>query len=80
MSQKDEKVWRKLTFNISEFKFQNGLMQKKLGFCAFLRQTGLSESNAQKSVEILMQILNLLSDTEILAPELVSDESEMVVL
>ena len=39
----------------------------------------LYEPNPLKSVQILLQILNPLSDTEILAPEFVGDQSEMVV-
>ena len=45
----------------------------------WLKQTGLYELNSQYSVQILLQILNALSDTEILAPELLGDQSEMEV-
>ena len=41
MSQKDQKIKRKLTFDIPKFKFQNGLKQKTSSCWAFLRQTGL---------------------------------------
>ena len=34
MSQKDQHFWKKLTFDISKFKFQNGLKQKTF-FCFF---------------------------------------------
>ena len=79
MSQKDEQFERKLTFNISKFKFQNGLEQKTSNGWAFFRQTGLWEPNPQKYVQIFLQILNPANDAEILAPELVDGQSEMVV-
>ena len=46
---------------------------------AFLRQTGLWEPNPPKNVQVFVQILNHVSDAEILAPVLVRDQSEMVV-
>ena len=41
MSQKDQKFWRKLTFDISKFKFQNGL-EKKTSKCWAFFQTNRS--------------------------------------
>ena len=41
-----------------------------------MRQTGLQEPNPQKGVQILLQILKPLSDTEILTSELVGDQIE----
>ena len=64
MSQKDQKFKRKFTFDIQNVKFQNGLKQKTFPFLAFLRQTGLWEP---------------VNNAEILAPELVGGQSEMVV-
>ena len=46
---------------------------------AFLRQTGLWEPNPPKNLQVFVQILNPVSDAEILAPELVGGQSEMVV-
>ena len=46
---------------------------------AFLRQTGLWKPNPPKNVQVFVQILNPVSDAEILAPELVGGRSEMVV-
>ena len=46
---------------------------------AFLRQTGLWEPNPPKNVQVFLQILNPVNDAEILAPELVGGQSEMVV-
>jgi hypothetical protein len=77
---KNQKFKRKLTFDISKFKFQNGLEKKTSKFLALLRQTGLKEPSSKKCVQIILQILNPLSDTEILTPELVGDQIEMVAL
>ena len=63
----------------SKFKFQNGLKHKPKLFLAFLRQTALWEQNPQKSVQITLQFLNPVNNTNILAPELEGDQSEMVV-
>ena len=70
---KRPKVLKKLTFDISKFKFQNGLEQKTSKKNFFFRQTGL-----KKGMQILLQILKPLSDTEILTLELVGDQIEMV--
>ena len=79
MSQKDQHFKRKFTFDIPKFKFQNGLEQKTSNFWAFLRQTGLWEPNPPKNVQVFLQILNTVKNAEILAPELVGGQSEMVV-
>ena len=52
MSQKNQKLKRKFTFDIPKFKFQNRLEQKTSNFWAFLRQTGLFEPNNQKCASI----------------------------
>ena len=79
MSRKDQQPKRKLTFDIPKFKFPNGLEQKTSNFWAFLRQTGLWEPNPPNNVQVFLQILNPVNDAEILAPELVGGQSEMVV-
>ena len=79
MSQKDQQLIIKLTFDIPKFKFQNGLEQKTSNFWAFLRQTGWWEPNPQKIMQVFLQILNPVNDAEILASELVGGQSEMVV-
>ena len=79
LTQKYQKLKRKLTFYIPKFKFQNGLKQKTSNFWAFLRQTCLWEPNPPKNVQVFWQILNHVTDAEILAPELVDGQSEMVV-
>ena len=79
MSRKDQKLKRKFTFDIPKFKFQNGLEQKTSNFWAFLRQTGPWVPNPPKNVQVFLQILNPVNDAEILAPELVGGQSEMVV-
>ena len=79
MFQKDQKVNRKLTFDITKFKYQNGLKQKTSICWAFLRPTVLCEPNPRKNLQLFLQILNPLNDTQILAPELVGGQSEMVV-
>ena len=43
------------------------------------RTFSMSEPNPQKSVQEFLQILNPVNDAEILAPELVGGQSEMVV-
>ena len=48
-------------------------------FWAFWDKRVRMGKTIKKIVQTLLQILNPLSDTEILAPELVSDQSEMVV-
>ena len=52
MSQKDQKLKRKLTFDIPKFKFQNGLEQKTSNYLAFLRQICLWEPNPPKNVQV----------------------------
>ena len=79
MSKKDQKPKRKLTFDIPKFKFQNKLEQKTSNFWAFLRQTGLWEPNPPTNLQVFLQILNLVKIAEILAPELVGGQIEMVV-
>ena len=79
MSQKDQKLKRKLNFDIPKFKFQNGLEQKTSIFWTFLRQTGVWEPNPPQNVKVFLQIQNLVKNAEILAPELVGGQSEMVV-
>ena len=70
MSRKDKKSERKLVFDILKFKFQNGLKQKTSNLWNFF------ETN--RSVGAL-QILNPGNNAEILAPELIGGQSEMVV-
>ena len=41
--------------------------------------TGLWKPNPQKNLQVFLQILNLVNNAEILAPELVGGPSEMVV-
>ena len=77
MSRKDQKLKRKLTFDIPKFQFQNGLKLPFFGL--FLRQTGLWEPNPPKNVKVFLQILNPVKNAEILAPESVGGQSEMVV-
>ena len=79
MSQKYQKLRRQLTLDIPKFKFQNGLEQKTSNYWAFLRQTGLWEPNPQKNVQVFLQIQNPVNNAEILAPESVGGQSEMVV-
>ena len=79
MSQKDQKLKRKLTFDIPKFKFQNGLEWKTSIFLAFLRQTCLWEPNTPKYLQVFLQILNPVNIAEILAPEMSAGQSEMVV-
>ena len=74
-----KKFKRKLTFDIPKFKFQIGLEQKTSTCWGFLRQTGLWEPYPPNNVQIFLQILNPVNDAEILAPELVGGQSEMVV-
>ena len=59
--------------------FKTDLNKKTKISLAFFRQMALWEPNPQKSVQILLQILNPITNTEILAPESVGDQSEMVV-
>ena len=52
LKDQDQKLKRKLTFDIPKFKSQNGLEQKTSKFWAFLRQTGLWEPNPSKNVQV----------------------------
>ena len=70
---------KKTTFYIPKFKLQNGLKQKTSNCWAFLRQTGLLVPNPPKNLQVFLQILNPVKIAEILAPELVGGQSEMVV-
>ena len=45
----------------------------------FLRQTGLWELNPPTNVQVFLQIRNPVNNEEILAPELVGYQGEMVV-
>ena len=45
----------------------------------FFRQTGLWEPNPQNNVQVILRILNPVDNAEILEPELVHSQSEMVV-
>ena len=58
---------------------QNGLEQKTSNILAFLRKTGLWKPNPQKYVHVFLHILNPVNNVDILAPELVGGQSEMVV-
>ena len=57
-----------MTFDIPNFQFLK-----------FLRQTGLWEPDPPKNVQVFFQILNPVNNAEILAPELLDGQSEMVV-
>ena len=50
-----------------------------LPYVGLLRQTGLWEPNPPKNVQVFLQILNPVKNAEILAPELLGGQSEMVV-
>ena len=76
---KKPKVEKKIYFWYSKVQVSKRTQQKTSNFWAFLRQTGLWEPNPQKYVQIFLQILNPANDAEILAPELVDGQSEMVV-
>ena len=58
-----------MTFDISMFKFPNG----------FFETNKFEEAKHQKIVQILLQSPNPVINTKILAPELVGDQSKMVV-
>ena len=75
MSQKDQKLNRKLTFDIPKFKFHNGLEQKTSNIWSFLRQTGLWEPSPPTNMQVFLQILNPVSDAEVLAHELVGGQN-----
>ena len=70
---------RKFTLDILEFKFENRLQQKTSNILAFLRQTGLWEPNPSKNVQVFLHILNPVNNAEILAPQLLGGQREMVV-
>ena len=59
--------------------FLNGVLKKNIIVLSFLRQTALLELNPSKNVLIFMHIVSSATNTDILAPELVGDQSEMVV-
>ena len=65
--------------DIPKFMFQNGLELKTSSFWAFVSQTGMWEHNPSKMSKYFLQILNPVNNAENLAPELVGDQSEMVV-
>ena len=56
--QKFQKCCTKITFDLSKFKFQNGLKPKTNIFGTFLRQTAPLKPNQKKSVELCLQIPN----------------------
>ena len=75
MSLKDEKFFKKMAFDISKVKFQSGLKLKTNFFCV---TNGSVRAQPKQSVQKILQILNHLTKTETLTPELVGDQSEMV--
>ena len=79
MSQKDQKFKRKLTFDIPKFKFQNGLEWKTSIFFGFFETNRSVGAHPPKNVQVFLQILNPVNNAEILAPELLGGQSEMVV-
>ena len=68
-----------LLVDISKFKLQNKLKLKNLNLLGFFETNGFDRAKPPKSVQILLQILNPVTNTEILAFEQVGDQSEMVV-
>ena len=44
-----------------------------------MRKLGLWEPNPPKNIQVLLKIINPVTNTEMLAPELVGDQSEIVV-
>ena len=79
MSQKDQKLKRKWTFDIPKLKFQNRLEQKTSKCFCFFRQLVLWKPNCHKNVQVFFQILNPVHNAQILASELVGGQSEMMV-
>ena len=77
MSQKDQQLKTKFTFDISKFKFQNGLKPKTSYLWAFLRQAGVWEITPPKNVQVFLQVLNPVKNAEMLAPELVGVQIKM---
>ena len=59
MSQKDQKLKRKLTFDIPKFKFQNGFEQKTF---FFLDKQVCGSLTPQKMCKYFLQILNPVND------------------
>ena len=78
MSEKDQKFYRKLTFDIPKVMFLKELEKKTSNFSDFLRQTGQWEPTPPKMCKYFLQILNPVNNAEILAPALVGYQSEMV--
>ena len=64
---KISKVLQKNTFNKSKFPFQNGQKRRRKK----MTPTASLKPNLQQKIQIFLQITNLLTNTEILAPELV---------
>ena len=65
-----------------EFVFSRSAQRKQghiLSYHAPKRKKSFLRKSTQKSVKILLQIQNSVTNMEILAPELVGDQSEMVV-
>ena len=71
-------VFKKIYFWHLKVQVWKRTLNKNLIFGDFLRQTAHRETNPQNNGQILLQILNPVSDMNILAPELVGDQSEEV--
>ena len=79
MSQTDQKLKRKLTFDIPKFKFQNELEWTTSFFFGFFETNRSVGAHPPKNLQVFLQILNPVTNAEILAPELLGGQSEMVV-
>ena len=78
MSRKDQRFEENLILIFQSLGFKTNLNQK-LHFFEIFWDKRLCGSQTQKSVQIFLLILNPVTNTEILTPELVGDQSEMVV-
>ena len=79
MSQEDQKLENKFTFDIPKFKLQKVLEQKTSNVWLFWEQQVFGGLTANKNVQVFLQILNWVNNAMILTPEFVCDKSEMVV-
>ena len=76
---KRPKALRKNTFDIPMFKFQNGLKQKISNFWLFWDKKVCGSLIPQKYANIFLDIVSPVNNADILAPELVGGQSDMVV-
>ena len=76
---KRPKLLKKIYFSHSKVQVSKGTWTENFQLMVFFRQTGLWKPKPPKNMHVFFKIRNPVNNEEILAPELVGSQSEMVV-